>query len=52
MFIIFPKKLESIKGLYEEVTDLSRTEDLSNGLIVPESHDNGAYPCKIQSLIS
>ena len=53
MSIIFPNKLESVAGLIiKEVTDFSSTEDLSNGKIVPESHDKGAYTCKIQALIS
>ena len=52
MSIIFANKLKSVAGHSKEATDFASTEDLSNGKIVPESHDKGAYTCKIQALIS
>ena len=39
---IFSNKLESFLGLHEEVTDISSTADLNNGIIVPESRDKRA----------
>ena len=40
--IIFSNKLESVIGLYEELTDFSSSEDLNNGIIKPKSHDKRA----------